>query len=334
MDARQVLISNFGEPIEVSGPELKFVCTQCGHRSLTGSMLTGVYYCFVCEYGVGQKPLFVNSNYKKRKIDFDKHLEITKWLKDNLTLSNSHRNYLKSRGIYNPDFFGLKTIPTRLELRMKKHFSDTELLDSGFFKPGFHTDITGWPCLKHNRIFIPIMNHNKLCGCKTRCDFREDLQEDVKYAFPTGSRANDFVSYYPTGSDDLLISEGDFKVMAARECGYSSICSSGINGTAALRKFFFNSRTKYKRRFIIFDTEKSDSKILSRVQAYKLSESLDHTDVAIVILPRLKPNTKMDLDTYLLTFPGRLDDLLEEAWYNRQETLDREYELTYGHISH
>ena len=325
-----MLIAKFGDPVSVSALEMKFVCPECGYKSLTTSLETGVYFCFICEFGRHKPSVFgTKVQFKKRDIDFNLHLDVCQWLHDNLTLSPAHKNWLFKRGIYQPERFGLRTIPVRVEMKLRKDFSDRELIESGFYKQGYTNDLTGWPCLKHNRLYIPIVNDGQILGCKTRCDPRQELFEEVVYAVPTGGKTNNIVSYYPGIYKDIIISEGEIKIMSSAQLGYPSVGTSGINGLTAAFKFFTQHKEfQTRRKFIVFDTEADEAKVVSRIQAYKLANFLGNT-AAIVTLPRLKPRTKTDLDLFILQREVDFEDLLEYSWYNREKKMKQEHEALY-----
>jgi ribosomal protein L37AE/L43A len=322
---RDILIEKFGEPVSESSNEMKFACPMCGHKALTVNMEIGLYYCFICSFGSSKAPIFENTTFVKRAVNHTTQKAIMQWLYENLKLSASHREYLRRRGIYHPEKYGLATIPPRVEFQLKKHFTEVELLESGFYRVDKSLGINGWPCLKHNRIFIPILEDNKVVCCKTRLDPREDMFNDIKYALPTGSTSNRHVAHYQSNSPYRILTEGEFKAMACNELGIDAIASPGINGAAALMSYAKRLDHK-KRSFIIFDSEREDSKILGRIQSAKIAQVIPNS--AIVLLPKDNTDEKMDLDLYLTRYSLEdFEDLLEDFWLNRDRVLEQELKL-------
>jgi hypothetical protein len=327
----QTIVARFGTPVKETSTELKCACPECGHNSLTVSLEYGMYYCFVCEYGTNEKPLFKTFNkIKQRKIDYSKHLEICKWLPENLTLSESHRRYMKSRGLINPDKFKIKTIPSRIENILLNNFDEEFLFDSGFLRQKIGgLGQTTWPCLKPNKILIPILNKFNVVGLISRADPRTEAQESLKYCIPYGSKANSTVYYNENlKSSDVIITEGQLKAIIPYETlGISTIGTFGINGATAALNFYFANKLKFKEKriFVINDSEKDENAIVGDIQALKLVNSIG-SNACFVSLPRNKPQTKMDIDTYVFENDVKTYDLLEDFWANRRNIFKEEIE--------
>ena len=315
MDNRTYLMEKFGTPIKERGTEMKFVCPKCEHKALLGDSDSGLYFCFICSFGKGEKPVGTTQQHK-RFVDYDLHLKITRFLTDTLVLSDYHREYLRKRGIAHPERYKLGTVPFGVERVLQKEFSEDSLLNSGFFRRDKTRGLSGWPVLKFNRLFIPIFQTGVLKTCKTRVDPREDLTHEVKYAVPYGARTNHCVLHYEHKGPYQIYTEGEFKALASSEYFVDSAASSGVNSINALINL---SRGFHKRRFVIFDKEADESNVISRTQALSLVQNIDNG-----CLVRLKapPGVKAELDTFLLEYGyDALIALMEDSWKNREEVL-------------
>jgi len=313
------LIKKFGTPVSNTGSEIKFICPKCGHKSLVASLDAGVFYCFVCFFGKGEKPLIASKTTSSRtRVDHNMHLRVLHWLCDNLTLSNEHRKYLKERGLYNPDKYRISTVPFQVEAHLQRVFTIEELLASGFFKPSLKSGITGWPALKPDRIFIPYWVEDSIIGCKTRVD-PLDFEQEPKYAIPFGSKIAKHLWCPKPLCGDVIITEGEFKAAAACDLGFTAASTNGINGASAavlhLPKYI--KKGKIQRIFIIYDNEIKPNEVsLSTFQAEYLAKTLPNA--VKVTLPLLTNQTKQDLDSFLVS-EGEEDlyFLLEQAWKTR-----------------
>lgn len=312
------LIRKFGEPISHTGSEIKFHCPNCGHKSLVASLDAGVFYCFVCFYGKGEKPVASNKKHTpKLRVNQNLHMEVLDWLCNNLSLSTFHKKYLSHRGIYHPERYKISTVPFQVEVELQKVFTIEQLLLSGFFKPSLRSGITGWPALKPDRIFIPYWVEDNIIGCKTRVD-PYDIDQESKYAIPSGSRIAKHLWSPKPLYGDVIITEGEFKAAAACEVGFTAVSTNGINGASAAAMHLpkYVKKGKVKRLFVIYDNEIKSKISLSTVQADYLVKTLPNC--VKIVLPLLKGQTKQDLDSFLISEgEDELTYLIEKAWKNR-----------------
>jgi hypothetical protein len=313
--------SKFGEPVAESSTEIKYECPECGHKSLALTIENGLYYCFVCYFGRGKQSLY-GSDHKlvKAYVNDDIHLQVCQFCVDTFPLLSHTYQYLtEERGLLDPYSFGLRTVPLDADVKLKEAFTEEELQDSGFFRAHRTKGYTCWPCLKFNRILIPIYNEDTLIGVKTRRDPRLDAVDPYKYALPTGSSFNN-VGYLPTDSKDLIITEGEIKGFSSYQYGYSTLFSSGINGAPYLIKFLRSNPRKFDRHFVLFDNDGLREDGTQKMEAITLANQIEKAipNTVAVWLPKDKADQKAELDTFLkLNSLNEFDQLLEDTWYGK-----------------
>lgn len=326
----QSIGSLYEQFIEKYGPEVKAregnnirqVCPNCLHKSLSCNIQTGLVYCFHCAYGKGLKFDGAASGFVEQPTDSKLHLEVAKKILSVCTLSTEHKNYLSSRGIYKPEKYGIVSVPFRINVLLLKYFTLEQLIGSGFFYD--NGDLLGTSkALSPRRILIPFWSGDEIIGLKSRLGPNQTEEESGKrYICPKGSSIKGQIWYMNPLRSDIIITEGELAAIAVQELGYSGI---GIPGLALINDTGFQNTLKNlclsddRRVFIILDTDPGIQNDVSKLKyAYAINNLLPNA--CICYLPQDSPNEKMDIDLYLSRY--HLDDfnnLLESNWSKRAQ---------------
>jgi len=316
---KDIFLEKFGEPVRYGngGSELIFVCPKCGKKALSCSLTKGVFYCFVCSFGKGEKvdgiatkSVLPDVDKKAQNLVIRKAIEI-------FSLDKIHRIYLEERGI-DADKYQLKSVPFRAGELLLEYFDKETLLASGCFafldeQRNPRASSIFYP----GTILIPYWHGDDFVTLKGRTNPYNE--SEIKYSAPRSADLGKYIFYKEIHPGDAIITEGEFKAMAGMDHGLFTIGLSGMNmkSDTCLRQI--KKITKNRRRFIIFDTEKNHpEKRETIVAATSLASKLD---ACILFLPS-KPGVKMDLDSYLKDHTGdELQLLLNEAWCTKDEDL-------------
>jgi hypothetical protein len=308
-------IELYGQPISYIGEELRFICPECGKKALYFNSTKGLAHCFVCDYGKGLKALvdLQQPAVAEVKIDYVLHNTVTQKVVELAKLDDVHREYLKDRGVFNPEKYGIGTIPFQIHKILTQYFSQEELIASGYcnnrngFAPG--------AALHYRRISIPYWQGSDIVTVKTRINpYSMDDDFSPRYANPKGSRIGDLIWYRDLG-DDIIVTEGELKAIVALEFGYAAVAVPGINPKPKALTSLKKIVKKAKRVFIIFDTDlefKEKKPLLEKV--VEINKLIPNSVIAF--LP--EESEKVDLDSYLIAHSLRdFDDFLEDSWMNR-----------------
>lgn len=322
MEKIEIATAQFGEPVSVSHYEWKFVCPICAHKALSVDPAGGMFFCFVCEYGRQRPRLWGGPIEQEREpVDEQLHRSVRIALFQLATLSKPHREYLRSRGVYNPERYGIKSVPPQVEKTLLERFSADELVSSGFFRFDiYHQKLRGWPALRFGRILIPTIFGRAIHACKTREDpYDPDARrEDVKYSVPRGSKPGHFLWFIDAGHS-MLVTEGELKAAAACEHGFPTVSFSGITSlkhTIPQLESIVKSR-RVKRLFVVFDSEEDPEKD---------ERSTAMGEKVVAYFPKIACNVKLpkrgtrkvDLDSFLVAEGEKeLESVLEDAWEER-----------------
>lgn len=295
-------------------------CPKCKHNSLSCNIIHGAYLCFHCDYGRGKPPIKGQPGESLGEpVDKELQVKVLKNLLDNLTLSKTHKEYLKKRGVYNPEKYGIVTMSHEGAMFLNKNYSPKELESSGLYR-NYNGRLSPTISLEWGRIIIPAWRGQKFVGIESRSDPYSSRDDVAKYASPRGGGSGKFI-WYKKVEKDFILTEGKLKAIVALEEGFTAGCLAGLNATKKAMEHmnFLVDKLGIERVFIIMDnhTNKSDLETINR-QVEKLHLTIPKS--CIVSLPTKEG--KIDLDSFLLQNKrDDLIDLMEEAWQKNQREL-------------
>jgi ribosomal protein L37AE/L43A len=318
------LVKKFGPIIKrQSSTQVYFICPDCSSSKLSANLEKGIVHCWKCGYKLGKRLVGIPS-FKPTKINKTLQLKIIKFLSDNLELEDLHREYLKERGVFNPQEYKIGSIPFNILDILGREFSEKELVSSGLgyrYSGAFRLSLT----LEPRRIFIPYWHLDEIVGCKTRENPYLYSELDIKYLIPKGcSIGQNLFQKKPTTNSDLLITEGELKCIAALENHYDCVAVPGINYslkvTQQIRKL---AGTKTIRRiFVVFDNDRNFMQKQEVISSICKTCSIIGQKAAPVILPKLSATEKQDLDSFFKAHNSKdFDEILEDSWFLRKQNL-------------
>lgn len=305
------------------GNNIRLVCPKCGHKSLSCNIQNGLVYCFHCTYGKGLKFQGSPTGFTEAPVDETLHRQVSCQLLDFCTLFPDHKDYLLKRGVYHPEYYKIVTVPFRVDKLLLQHFTEDELINSGYFYKGENSYGIS-KALDARRILIPFWQDDTIIGIKSRIrPYVDELSEEPRYICPKGSKVKSKLWYRGLRGPDIIITEGELCAIAAREAGFATI---GIPGIAQIATKELQSElirilklSNAQRVFIILDTDpdiKNDPiKLHHALTLYRTV-----TNSCILYLPQDNMKEKMDLDLFLSR--NSLNELIyhmERAWKLRKE---------------
>ena len=320
-------LSKWGPEVKPrEGNNIRLKCPECGHKSLACDIQTGLVHCFQCHFGKGLRFKGLATGFQEQPVDPALHVQVSKKLIEISELLPLHKEYLVKRGIYNPEALQIKSVPLRVDKLLLEHFSEEDLISSGYFyktTEGYSTS----KALAPRRLLIPFWRGNEIIGIKSRIrPYADETSEEVRYIAPRGSKVRNEPWYFGKLGPDVIITEGELAAAAAAQVGIPTI---GIAGLALATTDVLQDKIKYilrqhgvKRVFIIFDTDPGIAFDIGKLTAsVAMATSIGDT-ASIVYLPQDRADECMDLDLFLSR--NSLDDLLdlmEDAWPRRKATL-------------
>ena len=306
----------FGEPISSHGTELKMICPKCGHKSLFCSLSKGTVHCFVCNYGSGLKIETDGFQVVNPDIDLSLQAEVLKDIIDFSDPPTLYRHYLGHRGIYDPDRFLLRVIRADLKLKLLSKWQPSELKRAGILDS--HENLC--KALAPDRLLIPYWEGERYWTFKTRENPTLFIDENqIRYLVAPGGKIGTRV--FRVDKDlfgDVIVTEGEFKCLAAVEMGLKCCATSGINISDRISAALSKILRRAARVFVIYDRDlDSDKDFLSSQMSLKLAQRIGKKAVS-VRLP-LYSSDKMDLDAFLVTRGvEELKFWMEDAWAKRR----------------
>lgn len=319
-----LFVKRFGPEVKArEGNNIRQMCPECLHKSLSCNIQTGLIYCFHCSYGKGLKFDGVASGYVEAVTNPKLHLAVALKILDLCTLSNDHREYLAKRGISKPEDYSIVSVPFRIDKLLLKYFTPHELIASGFFYDG-GVSLGMSKALSPRRILIPFWSGDEIIGIKSRLGPNQTEEESGKrYICPKGSSVRGKIWYKNPLLPDLIITEGELAAIAVQELGYSGL---GIPGIALISDSTFQEALKnlclssnVQRVFIVLDSDPGISRDIEKLKhAYALNILLPNS--CISYLPQDNIEEKMDIDLYLSRYPlSDFTNILEDNWCKRQK---------------
>jgi len=316
----EIFVELYGSIIGRSGStaELKFRCPVCGKKSLSCNTVTGLCHCFKCGYGKGESPVKGKPS-KQKTTPIDNELQ-SKLLTFSQAVSNippHYREYLKKRGVYNPEAYGIFIPTISLLMELRSNFTEEELEFSGLFYR-FDGTLELTPALSPGRIAIPYYEGTKLIACKARRNPFFFNEGDLKYLQPRGSIAGSMVwSKLDPSADYLILTEGELKAITAIEHGFNCVGSSGMNISAAAINYLTRLSKGISKIFVAYDRDADNNNALK--EALGVWKRFRER-AAIVVFPHT--GFKVDLDSFILNNGiEALEALLQESWEKRKETV-------------
>lgn len=321
------LYQQYGTPVSVNGCNYKFICPVCKKRALNVNISLGLYNCLKCGLHKGKLALKLDNNYQAYtpiESDFDLQLDIVKKIIDSGYIGPLFKALLNTRLISNPTKYGITEIPTNIHAWLvNQGFTTAELIDSGLFYQGAF-GLMNRLVLEPGRLLIPFWQENTIATFQTRVDpIKEMTVEGMsKYLSPTNSKIGSKVWYKNlTYKGDLIYTEGAFKAIVATNHGFDTCAITGINCWKSSSSELVSIGKRYKRKFVILDTDPDFETRTSLINAALGIYALDPKHTAIRFLPQIN-NRKQALDDYLLKYNSTdLEWELEYAWVNRAKII-------------
>jgi ribosomal protein L37AE/L43A len=320
-------ISRYGTEVKPrEGNNIRVLCPECKHKSLSCNIQKGIIHCFHCGYGKGIRFEGAASGYVEAPIDQELHLKVSLAILGLGSLLPQHKDYLHGRGIYHPEEYGIVSVPFRIDKLLLEKFTQEQLINSGYF----YRTTEGYgvsKAIEARRILIPFWQGEQIVGLKSRARPIVDALEastELRYICPRGSKIKNKLWYKGPLGPDVVLTEGELCAICAKEAGFSAV---GIPGIAQIATSELQTAIKdlltidsIKRIFIILDTDPGIFTDLNKLQhALCLNNLLPNS--CILYLPQDDPNEKMDLDLYLTRYS--IDDItyrMEAAWILREST--------------
>lgn len=231
-------------------------------------------------------------------------------------LTKEHRVALvESRGITHPDRF--KVISTDgLPDVLKDRFTTDELISTGlFYKSKYENSCTARRVLSKNRILIPYFTGRDVTFIRSR----GMGGDQTGYMGPTGASSTKSIwgRINPERKTDLIVTEGEFKAMAAQEHGFNCVSLPGMNNSHA---YFVECCTNagILEVTICFDTQIEDMKYVDGAAA-SLASKLKTAGIKafraeLPLCPEIDDGKKTDIDAFLKYYSSEhLLDILMEA---------------------
>lgn len=315
-------VSQYGNEVKPrEGNNIRLSCPECGHKSLSCNIQSGLIHCFHCDYGKGLKAEGMPSGFKESPVDRELHLKVTQKIIEISTLEDDHREYLVSRGIYRPEEYQLKSVPFRIDKLLLSYFTEEELISSGYFSSGsggYNVSMA----LEPRRILIPYWSGDEIIGLKSRVRPNSDpLGVDKRYICPRGSKYSSKPWYKGSLGPDIVITEGELSAMSCQENGIPAIGLAGL-GASSSEPFLVELKkivNEYgvNRCFIMLDSDPGISNDASKLKSsISLFKAIPRS--CILYLPQDSPEEKMDLDLYLSRYEVQnLLEMMEDAWHQR-----------------
>lgn len=314
-------IERFGVEVKPrEGNNIRLVCPECKHKALSCNITSGVFYCFHCGYGRGQKLEGLPSGHIEISVDPESHLKVALRILEICTLSSVHKEYLAKRSIYNPEKYGIVSVPFNIDFLLLKEFSKEELIASGFYYD-INSEFRASKALSPRRILVPFWQGASIVGLKSRAN-PYGSPDEPRYICPRGSQIkNRFWYFGELTPADVIITEGELGAISGCSNGYQTIGIPGI-GNLNNERLIEELREYTKdcnRVFIILDSDPGYSTDPTKlIPAVKLHESLNNS--CILFLPQVNPEQKMDLDQFLsIEDLETLDTLMEDSFIKREE---------------
>ena len=311
-------IKLFGEPVRVcSDGSLYFWCPNCHKKSLSCSVIKGLFNCWI---GCGLKGQLKGAPSRPIESGINEVIQkqIIQFIWDQAGLSLVHKDYLHKRGIWNPGRYGFKTVPFGLQKMLETKFTRAELESSGIMDYKQGSAKLDWS-LSKPRLMIPYISEGQVVGIKMRANEVEFIDPAYKYMWPKGSPVKNLLWHPDKLGPDVIITEGEIAACVGCEYGIPSCGIPGMNSNlGSVRKFnMLCLKEEVRRKFVIIDTdEEMEDRVSNIKNALKIQSVIP--DSCIAFLPHDGLVKSVDLDYFLNTYGvDKLYEVLEDAWIQR-----------------
>lgn len=327
MDYLQLYQKYLG-PGKRSGSWYSFVCPWCDTgtrgRHFRVNPITGGYCCMRCKNspnGKGNAYMFArlmgdrlvipkNSSPVFNETTYDMRLAIevyTKIVDDYAYLIPGHKRALCARGIHNPeDPPNYLRSTNGLIARLKTAYPKDVLIASGLFYAKDTGDIKAYGVLSPGRVIIPYRLEDGVGYIRSRDMVYRAKNADAppKYLSPCGAASRLWVWGSIDSSDQVIVTEGEFKAMVARQYGFPCVALPGMNSSHTM---FVNScaKKKVKEIVICFDTQLNRQDLVDAA-AYSLAKELKAAcptsvirKVTLPLCQEIDCGMKTDLDSFI-----------------------------------
>jgi len=299
-------------PAKKCGSQYYFPCFRCDtgySRHLAVSPSNGLYYCFKCGSnpdGLGKGSITKLARHLGSSVNvslsYSEEDPVSYYIQDvviefilsNAVLSDYHKGYLAARGIDYKRFNLLST--DGLFEKLANRFAETQLVSAGLAKPGMRPS----KCMEDCRIIIPYPDQMYLRTRSTRWN------EKIVYAGPNGVSAKDHY-WGRVHPKYVMITEGEFKAMAAVSAGVNTIALPGMN-TSHLKVSTTLKESNTRIVYLCFDTQEDmtgvDHAVDSLVKAIRRQFLPVIYRVRLPLIPSIDHGQKMDIDSFIGKFGG------------------------------
>lgn len=310
-------IDLYGPVLDRWSDHIKTVCPKCFSKALACNTRKGLVTCFACGYGRGIPPI-TGKPYlgTEAEVDIKLQMSILEDIIPTQTLSDRHTDYLRQRGILNPQRYGICTASMDLVLALRKKYSMDQLIAAGFYSE-IKGHILPSFALDNGRILIPYWSDSTIIGLKSRANPFDFQSHTQRYVTLKGAKLSKAAWYFNTGLDskDLFITEGELKAVVATEQQLLCIGMSGVACWKAAIKFARPRiyKGQIERIFIVFDVEANKQKNqLVQENALQIQKAFPRI-TRILTLPL--EGQKVDLDSFLVKYGAKeLEYLAEDSW--------------------
>lgn len=308
-----------------------FHCWRCDQGKRSRHLYVnseGLYYCHKCATapdGLGQgnavkfarimrdSPGGSYSLYKREtaisRFDQGVALDVYTHLFNEAGLTREHRDKLAERGIKSPySKFGLRSSNGAIKILSKK-FDEPALISCGLLCTDGGKTFTH-RSVYNNRILIPYWVDGKVWYFRSR-----GVVTSGDYLGPYDVSSNNYFWGFvnPDRKCDLIITEGEFKAMAAVQAGFHCVGLPGMNSAHDIVAKVCKEKG-IQESTILFDSQIRNNKYVDYA-AYSLGEKLSAAGIKVyrAFLP-LYEESKIDIDSFLLSHSREeLVDVLLEA---------------------
>lgn len=328
VDYQQTFLSLYGNPVRREGnTQLIFVCPECTHKSLSCSLVEGLFRCFHCNLS-GRLKEGRSNILPPDPVDEQLQLEIGKILWKTLPLEKWDAQQLLKRGLLND--WGVVSTQFRLE-RYLGAYNEQQLINSGWF---YYTDkgLKPGTSLEYGNLLIPYWSGEELVGFRSRVSHLYESEGRARYSSPRGFKLANWLWWRPNkfNHQDLIITEGEIKAMVCIDWGFWAASIPGINNYQQLLPQIRALSLGVNRVFVILDSGpdmKNDKGLLSAAKA--LARAAGSKGVCM-FLPQEFPDQKVGVDDFLLSSgPEELEWWMETAWANK-DNYGRPFFCTYS----
>lgn len=327
----------FGEPEKDSGDSLVFVCPKCFHKSLSCSKTKGLFHCFYCNYGKGQR-LYSNTQVvsaPRVNVNHEVQLAVSASIvKHSEAIPKYFRDFFTKRGIHKPQEYCLGMVPLGIDsLLLREGYTKEILIESGYFyHDEYSNKLRAKSILEPGRFVIPYFNFGNIISLKTRFNPNYAVERsDIRYLNPPNSKLSQYVYFFKKRYEDCIITEGELKAISV-ESQFPINCASipGFNTYKNCIDQIYSLTKMFRRVYISLDTaklEKIDNLINAALDIYEQLRERGSSNTCIAFPQTTNEESECKIDDYFLELDDdAIDYFLEYTWNKREEI----YELCKG----